>query len=381
VATPAFNIFVSGHQLAAEVLAQLDRLEVRESEDEPSVAALRFGLAQSDKGEFAPLDDELFTPAAPLAVEITAPGARALRLFDGFVSHVRPHFEAIESNCYVEVMAMDVAMILDAEERTESYPDKTDADAARDVLNRYQLPSTIDSTNATHEEKRQLLVQRSSDWDFLRQLARRNGFVVYFEYDPGQKKVAAFFRRRPVSDPPQPDLAVLTGDANLNWIDLQLVSTGPVRHTGSSIDPIAKRLIRSDGSPVLAPLGDALIDGDIEGGLQQAGASATTALLRDPVPLDAAIADEGSGATDRDLFAVEARGELDPELYRGLLRARRPVLLRGVGRRFSGTYFVRTVRTTLEEGVLTQTFVAERNAIGVAGSEPFGESAEQVGPE
>ena len=35
------------------------------------------------------------------------------------------------------------------------------------------------------------------------------------------------------------------------------------------------------------------------------------------------------------------------------------MLLRGVGQRYSGTYFVRTVRTTLEEGVLTQTFIAE----------------------
>ena len=44
-------------------------------------------------------------------------------------------------------------------------------------------------------------------------------------------------------------------------------------------------------------------------------------------------------------FVIELRAELDPSLYRGLLRARRPVLVRGVGRRFSGVYYVQSVRT------------------------------------
>ncbi len=75
---------------------------------------------------------------------------------------------------------------------------------------------------------------------------------------------------------------------------------------------------------------------------------------------------------------IELRAELDPALYRGLLRARRPVLVRGVGRRFSGIYYVESVRTTLENARLLQTFVAVRNATGQSGDEQFGQSAEEV---
>jgi hypothetical protein len=78
---------------------------------------------------------------------------------------------------------------------------------------------------------------------------------------------------------------------------------------------------------------------------------------------------------------IELRGEVDPALYRGLLRARRPVLVRGVGARFSGIYYVQSVRTTLDGGTLTQTFVATRNATGQTGQESFGQSAEEVPPE
>ena len=77
--------------------------------------------------------------------------------------------------------------------------------------------------------------------------------------------------------------------------------------------------------------------------------------LRDPFPLDEAIGAETTAATDEARFVIELRAELDPSLYRGLLRARRPVLVRGVGRRFSGVYYVQSVRTTLEGATLLQT--------------------------
>ena len=86
-------------------------------------------------------------------------------------------------------------------------------------------------------------------------------------------------------------------------------------------------------------------------------------------------------ANDVDRFALEARGELDPALYRGLLRARRAVLIKGVGRRHSGIWYVRSVRTTFEEGALSQTFLAERLDLDLSGREEFGASAEEEGPQ
>jgi hypothetical protein len=119
----------------------------------------------------------------------------------------------------------------------------------------------------------------------------------------------------------------------------------------------------------------------VEEGLKAAGATGSVGLVRDPFPLDEAIGTETTAATDAARLVIELRAELDPALYRGLLRARRPVLVRGVGRRFSGVYYVQSVRTTLEEATLVQSFVATRNATGQTGQESFGQSAEEVPPE
>ncbi len=376
--SPQLQVHVDGEALTARFLGQLTRLEVRESDCDPTVAALRFNLSQQPGGTFSILDDELFDAGAPMAVEAAAPGGLPQRLFDGYVSHLRPHFESIEANCYLEVLAMDAAMLLDAQERTAAYPDALASEAVSEIFERYQVPFVGEETAARFKTDRQLLVQRGSDWQFVRSLARRNGCCSYFEYDAEQGRLVGHFGKRALDAQPQADLTILRPGANLAWIDLQQVLTGPVRHVGAAIDPIAKRIVRASGEKEVTELGGEALEAEIEDGLRAAGVEEATALLRDPFPDDAALNAEGAGRSALDSFVIEARGEVEPALYRGLLRARRPVLIKGVGTRLSGVYYVRSLRTTLADGLLAQTFIAERNAVGQSGSEEFGQLAEEV---
>ncbi|MGH9361768.1 MAG: hypothetical protein ACRD2T_07605 [Thermoanaerobaculia bacterium] len=379
--SPKINVLSDGERLEERFLGQLTRLEVRESDSEPTVAALRFNLTQQPAGTFSLLDDERFAAGARLAVELAAPGGLPQRLFDGYVTHLRPHFETIEANCYVEVLGMDAAALLDAQERAAAYPDALDSEAAAEIFDRYQIPFVGADTAARFKADHQLLVQRGTDWQFVRALARRNGYCCYFEYDPAQERVVGHFHKRALDAEPQADLTILRQGENLEWVDLQLVLTGPVRHRGAAIDPLRKRIVRSTGEPEEEELGERTLADEIEEGLTAAGVEEPAALLRDPPPMDAAIAAAGTAWSDRDGYVIEARGELDPALYRGLLRARRPVLLKGVGARLSGLYYVRALRTTVDEGRLRQAFVAERNALGQSGREEFGQSAEEVPPQ
>ncbi len=375
------NLLINDTRVNAGVIDLITRLEVRESDGDTTVAALRLKLTQQPTGAFSPVDDDLFVAGSKLAIEVAAPGGLTQRLFEGVVTHLRPHFEQIESNCYLEVLGMDPAVILDASDRTASYPDASDSEAAQEIFDRYQIPAIVEDTAARHKADHQLLVQRASDWAFLKMLAARNGYCCYFEYDPDRAQTVGYFRKPALEEPPQADLTILQKDSNLRWVDLQWVMTGPVRHAGASIDPIRKRIIRSEGQPQIEPLGEDGLDGVIEQGLMDHGAESATALLRYPETTDAAISAQGSAQTDHDRFAIEARGELDPSLYRGMLRSRRGVILKGVGRTLSGIYYVTTVRTALEDGRLTQTFIALRNATGQSGQESFGQVAEEVPPQ
>lgn len=375
---PAIQLLVDGEAVEPRLLDRVVRMEVRESDEDPTVAALRLQLAQQPSGAFFPLDDEVFASGVRLAIEVASPGGLPQRLFDGIVTHVRPHFESIESNCYLEVLAMDDAVVLDAFERTASYPDSSDSDAVSEIFGRYNITGDIADTSERHKTDERLLVQRATDWQFIRQLARRNGYVCYFEYDSAAEAVVGHFKPRALSVDPQADLTILQDGANLRWLDIEWAVTGPVRYEGTAIDAIRKRIVASDGVAALDPLGEAGLADAIEQGLRDAGAESAVRLVRRARSTDEGIRAEGTARTDDAQFAIEARGEVDPRLYRGLLRARRPVLLKGAGNRMSGVYYVRAVRTAIDEGQITQTFIAERNALGQSGQEEFGQTAEEV---
>jgi hypothetical protein len=270
---------------------------------------------------------------------------------------------------------------MDVQDRAIAYPDSTEADAARQIFQRNGITADVTETPAKHLEDHQLLIQRETDWRFLKRLARRNGFVCFLEHSASAGEVVAYFGPPKVDADPQADLIMLRDGNNLLWFDVQQNMVGPVRHAGAAIDPIAKRILRSSDEPLSTALGGDDVAAATENQLTKQGVDAATALLRDPPPLDAAIRRAGSAATDRDHFSVEARGELDPELYRGLLRARRPVLVKGVGRAMAGVWYVRAVRTTMHDAKLSQTFSFSRNALGPTGGENFGQSAEEVAPQ
>lgn len=76
---------------------------------------------------------------------------------------------------------------------------------------------------------------------------------------------------------------------------------------------------------------------------------------------------------DRSAWAITADGELNTVAYGGLLRAKRPVNVRGAGRQFSGTYYVEKVLHTISGEGYTQRFTLRRNALGLVGRERFTE--------
>jgi len=78
------------------------------------------------------------------------------------------------------------------------------------------------------------------------------------------------------------------------------------------------------------------------------------------------------GLARRSAFAVTLTFEFETARVGVMLRARRPVLIRGLGRKLSGRYLVQRVRHTLTLGGHRQHVTLVRNALGLSGDEPFG---------
>lgn len=380
MATPRFSIEIGGTRLKAASLGRLDGLELSEADNAPARLALRFQLGQGADGTYTLLDDGSFEPGAEIRLTLAAPGGSDQIVFNGYLSHLRPHLEEPEANSYLEVLAADPAMVLAAEERVASYPDAADSDAALEIAGRYGYQTEVEDTVAQLAADDMLLIQRADDWAFLRHLAARNGYVTYFEPDPQSGDPICHFHPRRTADEPQADLTILRENANLSWVDFEVAFDRNEKRVAHAIDGVAKRLVRADGGVQPEAMGEDLVTVNAAQGLSRAGATASVRFLRGALPRDGALNAHAEGRGAEDHLAVEARGELDPARYRGLLRPHRTVLIKGVGDRLSGSYYVQALRTEMKDGNLVQSFVAVSNALGRKGGEAFGQSAEEEPP-
>ncbi|MDK3073543.1 hypothetical protein QO034_10505 [Sedimentitalea sp. JM2-8] len=372
-----FAIYRDDMPLGARAAARLTELDLRQGDDAIGVMRLRFSLAQGADGTYPLLDAEGMEPGTKLSLSLAAPGGSDQRVFTGYLAYLRPHFEAIEANSYLDIVAHDPAILLNAEERVASYPDASDTDAAEEILGRYGLAIDAGQSDVRSAEDDQMLIQRGTDWAFLNRLAERNGFAVHFTVDPTDGTPKCYFGPPDLAAEPQADLTVLRENANLTWIDFQVAHDRPARRVGAAIDTLAKRLVRVDTETSVPVLGERLFAQAAADGLARAASVTPVRFLRGAIPRDTALNAQAAGQMAADSQVIEARGELDPGLYRNLLRPHAPVLIKGVGDRLSGVYYVRSVRTLMQQGELTQTFVAVSNALGRTGQEDFGRSAEE----
>ena len=197
--------------------------------------------------------------------------------------------------------------------------------------------------------------QHETDLKFIQRLAQRNGFVFYIE--PVTMGVnRAYWGPENRAGRRQPALTHDLGPStNVKTLRFMNDALAPIATSGTFVEPITKTSIRIPALPSLRipPLTSA------------AGSARRIERLRCTAnrnPAQAATTAQAAvtGASE----PVTAEGELDTVRYGSVLRARRLVGVRGVGRSYNGDYFVRRVTHRIQPGVYTQTFKLSREGTG-----------------
>jgi phage protein D len=106
-------------------------------------------------------------------VKTAAPGQRQYA-FVGIITGLRHSF--IKSKDSITILAMDPLCKLAASRRTKVYEDKKDSDIVTEVLGEAGL--TVGNVEATTETRKYVLQRNESDFNFLRRLAARNGYLL-----------------------------------------------------------------------------------------------------------------------------------------------------------------------------------------------------------
>jgi len=339
---------------SVDLIRALTVAEVTQQDDGDGFQ-LTFVLAKDQLLDFPLLREAALFNRVAVAVVL---GAIPEVLINGVITHqqVEPHPEPGRST--LTVTGRDVSLLMDLEDRNDSYPNQPDFVIVARVLARYPelglVPALIPTTELPLQIQR-IPRQAETDLAFIRSLAKRNGYVFHINPIAPNLNEAVFAPETRLGLPlPALTMNSMTND-NVNALHFSQDGMAAVGASGTFVEPITKLAIPIPPLPSLR--------------IPPLVASPTPARRKEQLRENAnetpgrAIASAVARVTNAP-ESVTGTGTVDTNRYGSVLRARRLVGVRGAGLSYDGFYYVRQVTHHIERGKYTQSFTITREGTG-----------------
>ncbi len=339
---------------APDLFLSLLEMEVDEDHQLASIFRIKLAIQLQDDGTWTFLDDDRLQLWKKIEIKAKV-GDDESSLIKGYLTRMSTHIDSDESNSYLELKGMDATCLMNLEEKIKDWPGQSDSDIATQILSNYNLTPQVDDTSVVHDDTVSTIIQRDTDIQFLKRLARRNGFECVVRGD------TAFFQKPALSGSPQPVLAAFFGpDTNLNSFDARINAAKPAKVEMHQIDTIGKQVLDASAEQGQQKQ----LGRDTASSLSPPGGATSKVIVRHAITtgqeemkaLSQAFSDEAE-------WFIEATGEIDSVIYGSVLQSRKLVPIKGVGEMFSGVYYVTNVKHTFNVDRYIQKFKARRNAM------------------
>jgi phage protein D len=351
-----------------KLLDAIQEIEVEDHTDVADMLRLRIAIGVKDGcSQWTVVDEKWFQPLIKIRLMVTVGSGPAEPLMEAYVIETNAQFFNQPGQSTFEVVAMDPTVLMNLKEKVRPWPDMADSDIAATLFDEHGFSATVEQTQPQRQHIDYTTTQRGTDIQFLRELAYRNGFECYVELNPRTGIMEGHFHSPRFKQTAQGMLTVNMGEAtNINRFSARYDMLRPttVRVSGLDIATQAEQKAEVDSLS-----------------LDELGAEPTldSGQLRQILPSQMGLSQTGELQTyaqavvNRSACAITADGDLNTVAYGGILRAKRPVEVRGASGQFSGTYYVQQVLHTFSGEGYSQRFTLRRNAFGLTGQERFTE--------
>jgi phage protein D len=368
-AATTYSLSIGGRAASPAVLAAIRQIEVEDHAQMADMLRLKLAVAvREDGGGWTVLDDGLFTRLAKLRITVTVGTGAEMPLIEAYVIDVDTSFSSHPGTSELSVTAMDPTVLMHLDEKVKSWPNMKDSDVASAIFSdrAYGFTPVVESTNLSRQEDDHTLLQRGTDIQFLQQLADRNGFECFVALNDAGEVEGHFHPPKPDGQP-QGTLTVNMGSAtNVDKFRARYDMLGPAVAKAATIDPDDAAKQTGDAS-----------DPTQAGGMGDEPATPAerprqVLLSQHGVARSGEVQQLAQAVVDRSSWSIAADGEINTVAFAKVLRAKQPVMVRGVGQQFSGRYYVEKVLHTISgDGTWLQKFTLRRNATGLTKRENF----------
>jgi phage protein D len=362
----SYTLTINGAPAPQSLISSVQTLQIEDHSEMADLLRIKLTIGvRSDGSGWTVLDDDAFPRLTKIEVQAKI-GNAAETLINAYVIETSVNFSTQPGQTVLTVVAMDPSVLMNLEEKVRPWPDMSDSDIASAIFSEHGFTAKVKSSQPARSENEQRTMQRGTDIQFLRQLSKRNGYECYVETAP-TGEVEGHFHPPATDQKPQGVLTVNMGqDTNVSAFAVRhdMLRPTTVKMKGLDLDSLSDQPAESQrqtdnnlGRGAAAPADRPRVVLLTGSGLSKAGELQTAA----------------QAVVDRSGWAIGAEGELNASTYGAVLRAKRPVLVRGVGRVFGGTYYVERVLHIFSGDGWKQRFTLRRNALGLTGRESFQE--------
>ena len=362
----SYTLLVDDAPADPDLLAVVQQVEIEEHSHLADMLRLRLAVGVGEAGsDWTLLDDAIFTRLKKLKVTVGVGSNTSESLMEAYVIGSDITFSNEPGQSVLEVVAMDATVLMNLEEKIRPWPNMADSDIASTIFGEYGFTPQVESTQLTRQEVDQTVIQRCTDIQFLRELAQRYGYECFVELVSQSGTVIGHFHPPQLDATPQGVLSINLGEAtNINNFEARFDMLQPVVADAAGL-AIGSQ---ADQSASISNVSQSELGSDsVVNGSQQRRVLLSHTGLAETGELQT----YAQAVVDQSAWAIIAEGELNTVAYGNVLRAKRPVLVRGAGRQFSGTYYVEKVQHLITGEGYTQHFTLRRNATGLAGTESF----------
>lgn len=366
----SFSLTFDGSPMDDRMYGALTSIEVEENAELPDAIQIELSVSAVD-GELDYVSDSRLQPSTNVALVATLEGGSSQCLFDGYVLSHRLHLESGVNASTLQVWGQDASWLMNLEEKVREWVNVTDADVAASIFGDYGFSpdsANQDEDSPAHTEDGHTLMQRGTDIQFLRSLARRNGKLcrVFCTDTPGDR--TGYFAYPSLDGPP-----VATIKPN-----------DPAAPTVTKLD-LEWDVTRPSAVEARQALFDATDEDGADGGASDSGLSLLdsqglgdfrgadmTVILTAPVDAGEELTMRSRALLRESGWFVTCEAEAEAARVGAILRVGDMVSLDGCGSVHSGDYLVWRVRHTLNRQSHRMRFTLRRNAVGGSASGAVG---------
>jgi hypothetical protein len=345
-----FRVYFGDRPATVEELSRIEEIVVEQEMDMAWEARLRFYLCTDENGRWRHGAEEFARPFSRVRVEMGVNGSFTA-LIDGPVAAYDTALDSQPGRSAVTVVVRDDSVLLNREERSDVFEERTDDAIAREVFGEFAaIASTrIESPGGA----RPSVVRRGTAIQFLRELARPHEYHAYVLPGEAPGRSVGCFLPDPAAAGELPPLVLLGSDRNLADLQVEEESEGPERTRTHTLRIADQEVVDAEISVQDLALMRPLPPLDAEPATRLVPPEEND--REDPEP-------RARGQARRRSYAFGVTGKIVPGCYAGILTPYQRVTVRAGTTGLSGEWLLTKVTHTITPNLYTQEFEAKADS-------------------